>query len=131
MVSWESKGTHPKPTPPRNKALIRPYSHDVFMFDVFLFVFFCRMVFYHRRIISILCSGLAIFSLNWRSRKAFLRWISTKKSNGPTYPVIWKILGLFSSPISREIDHPDRSKSLPQYHSLATENWLMSFGSLK
>ena len=22
------------------------------------------------------------------------------------YPVIWKILGLFSSPISREIDHP-------------------------
>ncbi len=24
----------------------------------------------------------------------------------PNCPVIWKILGLFSSPISREIDHP-------------------------
>ncbi len=23
-----------------------------------------------------------------------------------SYPVIWKIVGLFSSPISREIDHP-------------------------
>ena len=26
--------------------------------------------------------------------------------NGYNYPVIWKILGLFSSPIRREIDHP-------------------------
>ena len=28
------------------------------------------------------------------------------------YPVIWKILRLFSSPMSREIDHPNRCKSL-------------------
>ena len=27
-------------------------------------------------------------------------------SSHPNYPVIWKILGLFSSPIRREIDHP-------------------------
>jgi len=36
------------------------------------------------------------------------------------YPVIWKILGVFSSQISREIDHPWRPLSLPQYHSLWT-----------
>ena len=27
------------------------------------------------------------------------------RNKGLSYPVIWKILGLFSSPISREIDH--------------------------
>ena len=37
--------------------------------------------------------------------------------------MILRILWFFSSPISREIDHPDRSKSLPQYHSLATPDW--------
>ena len=30
----------------------------------------------------------------------------TPKSWTSNYPMIWKILGLFSSPISREIDHP-------------------------
>ena len=28
------------------------------------------------------------------------------KTSHQNYPVIWKILGLFSSPISGEIDHP-------------------------
>ena len=30
----------------------------------------------------------------------------SQKSYDFNYPVIWKILGLFSSPISREINHP-------------------------
>ena len=35
------------------------------------------------------------------------------------YPVIWKILGLEIAPqFSREINHPWRPLSLPQYHSL-------------
>ena len=40
--------------------------------------------------------------------EGFYRGIPQTKQtyHNPSYPVIWRILGLFSSPISREIDHP-------------------------